>query len=215
MEESRREPIRLLALSREYGAGGSELGVLLGEKLGWPVLDRDLARRLAERLRCQAADVEAIAEHAPTFLERLAAMFTVVPSDAPILPEPLAGPNPDQLVQATRAVLMEAVRTPPLIVIGHAANCVFHGRPDLLRVRVTAPFEVRVRRVAARTGAAPDATVADVRKRDGDRRHYLERYYRSGVNDPGLYDIQINTGTVSLEAAAQLVLALIRQAERE
>jgi cytidylate kinase len=215
MESTKREPIRLLTLSREYGAGGSELGVLLGERLGWPVLGAELARRIAERLRCTAADVEAVAEHAPTFLERLAAMFTVVPSDAPILPEPLAGPDPDRLVDATRAVLREAVHSLPLIVIGHGANCLFHGRPDLLRVRVTAPFEVRLRRVAARTGAAPEAAVADVRKRDNDRRHYLERYYRAGVNDPNLYDIQINTGTVSLEGAAELVLALMREVARD
>jgi cytidylate kinase len=179
------------------------------------VLGAELARRIAERLRCTAADVEAVAEHAPTFLERLAAMFTVVPSDAPILPEPLAGPDPDRLVDATRAVLREAVHSLPLIVIGHGANCLFHGRPDLLRVRVTAPFEVRLRRVAARTGAAPEAAVADVRKRDNDRRHYLERYYRAGVNDPNLYDIQINTGTVSLEGAAELVLALMREVARD
>jgi hypothetical protein len=31
--------IRLITVSREYGAGGSELAALLGERLGWRVLD--------------------------------------------------------------------------------------------------------------------------------------------------------------------------------
>jgi len=75
-----REPIHLITLSREYGAGGSELGVLLGERLGWPVLDRDLAQRIAARLRCAAADVEVLGEHAPTFLERVAAAFAATVS---------------------------------------------------------------------------------------------------------------------------------------
>ena len=81
-----REPVQIVTLSREYGAGGSQLGLLLGSALAWPVLDRDLAERLAKQLRCKSADVEEHHERAPRFLERIAAAFTVVPSDAPILP---------------------------------------------------------------------------------------------------------------------------------
>ena len=60
-----REPIQIVTLSREYGAGGSQLGLLLGSALAWPVLDRDLAERLAKQLRCRSADVEAHHERAP------------------------------------------------------------------------------------------------------------------------------------------------------
>ena len=205
-----REPIQIVTLSREYGAGGSQLGLLLGSALGWPVLDRDLAERLAEQLRCRSADVEAHHERAPRFLERIAAAFTVVPSDAPVLPELSRLPNPDTLVEATRAILLEAVRTPPLIVIGHGANCLLCDRRDVLRIRVTAPYPVRVRRVARRTGQSVDEAGADVRQRDADRRQYLERYYKKDTNDPYLYDLQINTATITLEVAAQMVVRLIR-----
>ena len=206
-----RESVRIITISREYGAGGSELGLLLGAELGWPVLDRELAQRLAERLRCASADVEANHERAPSFLERVAAAFTIVPSDAPILPELNRSPDPDTLVEATRAVLREAVRTPPLIVIGHGANCFLHDRPDVLRLRVTAPYSVRVRRVAARTGQPQHEAAADVRHRDADRRHYLERYYRKDANDPCLYDLQVNSASISLEAAVRLVVLLVRR----
>jgi cytidylate kinase len=202
--------IQVITLSREYGAGGSELGLLLGNALGWQVLDRDLAERLAKRLRCQSAELENRHERAPRFLERIAAAFTVVPSDAPILPELNRAPDPDTLVDATRAVLLEAARTPPLIVIGHGANCLLGERRDVLRVRVTAPYSVRVRRVAKRTGQAAQEAGADVRHRDADRRHYLERYYHKDPNDPGLYDLQINTATIPLDVAAQIVVRLVR-----
>jgi len=205
-----REPIQIVTLSREYGAGGSQLGLLLGSALGWPVLDRDLAERLAKRLQCRSADVEPHHERAPRFLERIAAAFTVVPSDAPVLPELTRAPNPDTLFEATRAVLLEAVRTPPLIVIGHGANCLLCDRRDVLRVRVTAPYPVRVRRVARRTGQSVDEAGADVRQRDADRRQYLERYYKKEPNDPYLYDLQVNSATIALEVAAQMVVRLIR-----
>jgi len=122
--------------------------------LGWPLLDQDLARRIADHLHATQADVAALDERVPTWRERLAQVFSVVPSDAPILPDPsLRTPNPDDLVAVSQVVLHDAVARPPLIVVGHGANILFRDRPDLLRVRVSAPFDGRVQRVAARTGA--------------------------------------------------------------
>ena len=102
------------------------------------------------------------------------------------------------------------MRTLPLIVVGHGGNCLFRGRSDVLRVRVTAPFDVRVRRVAQRTGVATAQAAADVRRKDADRQQYLQRYYHSSLNDPCEYDLQINTGAVPLDAAARMVVALLR-----
>ncbi|HEY7634151.1 MAG TPA: cytidylate kinase-like family protein [Gemmatimonadales bacterium] len=209
-ESSDRDPIQLITLSREYGAGGSELGVLLGRALSWPVLDRDMAERIAQRLHCSHAEVAKVGERGPRLLERIASAFTVVPSDAPILPALSGSLDPDAFAEASRTVVLEAVRTPPLIIIGHGANCVLAGRADLLRIRVTAPFDLRVRRVAQRTGASFQDAAADVRHRDADRRYYLERYFRKDTNEPCLYDLQINSGTIALGIAARMVVSLVR-----
>jgi CMP/dCMP kinase len=204
-------PIQLITISREYGAGGSELGVLLGQELGWRVLDHELIRQLAARLRCEEGEVVAMDEHAPSFLERLAAVAVVTAPESRVHSSPW-GTDPDCIAAAAREVLLEAARTLPLIVVGHGGNCLFRGRPDVLRVRVTAPFEVRVHRVAQRTGLAPARASAEVRRKDTDRQQYLQRYYRSSLNDPCEYDIQINTGVVPIEASVRMILALLHPA---
>src|SRR3954463_7102108 len=201
---STRIPIRLITISREYGAGGSELGVLLGSSLGWPVLDHELVRQLAARLSCEEGEVMAMDEHAPSFLERLASVATVTAPESRVHSRPWST-DPDCVAAAAREVLPEAAQTPPLIVVGHGGNCLFRGRSDVLRVRVTAPFDVRVRRVAQRTSAVPTQASAEVRRKDTDRQQYLQRYYHTNLNDPCEYDLQINTGAVSLEAASRLV----------
>jgi cytidylate kinase len=209
MEPLAHAAVQVITISREYGAGGSELGVILGETLGWPVLDHELVRQLAARLRCEEGEVKAMAEHAPSFLERLAAVAVVTAPESRVHSRPWAT-DPDCVAAAAREVLLEAARTPPLVVVGHGGNCLFRDRPDVLRVRVTAPFDVRVKRVARRTGATAQQAAADVRRRDADRQQYLQRYYQRDVNDACQYDLQINTGTVSLEAASQLVMSLLR-----
>jgi CMP/dCMP kinase len=209
---STRVPIRLITISREYGAGGSELGVLLGSSLGWPVLDHELVRQLAARLSCEEGEVMAMDEHAPSFLERLASVATVTAPESRAHSRPWST-DPDCVAAAAREVLVEAAQNPPLIVVGHGGNCLFRGRPDVLRVRVAAPQDVRIRRVARRSASTPAQAAAMVRRRDSDRQHYLQRYYQTDINDPYSYDLQINTGTVSLETAAQLVLGLVRSSD--
>jgi cytidylate kinase len=61
-----------------------------------------------------------------------------------------------------------------------------------------------------RTGAAQQQAASEIRRKDADRQQYLQRYYQSNVNDACEYDLQINTGTVPLEAAAHLVLSLLQ-----
>ena len=200
--------IQLITISREYGAGGSELGVLLGKRLGWPVLDHELVRQLAARLSCEEGEVVAMDEHAPSFLERLAAMAVVTAPESRVHSSPWAT-DPDCVAAAAREVLLEAARTPPIVVVGHGGNCLFRNRADVLRLRVTAPFDERVKRVARRTGVTPQQAAAEARRKDADRQQYLQRYYQSNVNDACEYDLQINTGTVSLEAAAHIVLSLL------
>src|SRR4051812_49865671 len=208
---STRIPIRLITISREYGAGGRELGGLLGSSLGWPVLDHELVRQLAARLSCEEGEVVAMDEHAPSFFERLASVATVTAPESRAHSRPWST-DPDCVAAAAREVLLEAAQHPPVIIVGHGGNCLFRGRPDVLRVRVVAPFDLRVQRVARRTGAPPQRAAAEVRRRDADRQQYLQRYYKSDMNDPCGYDLQINTGTVSIEAAAGWVMNLIQSA---
>ena len=201
-------PIQIITVSREYGAGGSELAALLGTRMGWRVLDHELIQQLARRLECETTEIAALSEHPPSFLDRLASSGLVTAPESAFHAGPWST-DADRLAALTREVLLEEAEQPPLIVVGHGANCLYRDRPDVLRVRVAAPPEVRIRRVMERTGAAPQQAAADVRHRDADRQHYLPRYYHTSVSDPCAYDLQINTGTVPLDTAAAMIVSLI------
>jgi cytidylate kinase len=45
---------------------------------------------------------------------------------------------------------------------------------------------------------------------DEDRRRYVQRYFHRDVNDPLLYDVQINTGRTSFDEAASMIEQLVR-----
>jgi cytidylate kinase len=97
-----------------------------------------------------------------------------------------------------------------LIVVGFGTQCMFADRVDALHVRLVAPLPVRVERLRARFGW--DATNASTRARrmDEDRRRYVQRYFHRDVHDPLLYDVQINTGRMSIDEAAGVIEQLAR-----
>ena len=204
-----RSSVRLVTISREFGAGGSDLARALGERLGWPVLDHDIVHRVAARLKLDDQAVERFDEHAPSLLARIATVLIVPTPDLYSPPETLQVPSHDAIAGATRRVMEAAAATLPLIVVGHGAQSVFGGRPDALHVRVVAPLEDRAARVAARLGVDAAHAAALAQRADHDRQAYFQRYFHHDWRSAHLYDLQVNTGGVPIAAAVAIVAHLI------
>jgi len=204
------EPLELITVSREFGAGGSDLARALGARLHWPVLDRTLVNQVADRLRLDPRHVEPLDEQPPTLLARfVASTLLMTPPELHVDVDLNTSLNPDSVAEAARAAILAAAQSPPLIVVGHGAQCLFHDRPGTLHVRLVAPMPCRIDRVCKRETCDRAAAANVARRMDDARRSYVRRHYHVDVRDPLLYDIQINTGRVSVEEAADYVAALV------
>lgn len=200
--------IELITVSRQFGAGGSELARKVGERLNWPVLDNEVACRCAQRLNLETSAVQRLREHSPTLLARLSAALLVAPPEAPgIDTTHLLRVN--AIAEAAFESIMEAAKSLPLIVVGFGTQCMFADRADALHVRLVAPMPVRVERLHARYGWEATNAATRARRMDEDRRRYVQRYFHRDVNDPLLYDVQINTGRTTLDEAASLIERLV------
>ena len=203
------EPIDLITVSREFGAGGSDLARFAGDELQWPVLDRDLVHLVAERLRLEPHHVEAVDEQPPGLLTRLIASALLMAP--PELPTEMQTDrlHPDSVAAAARAAILAAAESPPLIVVGHASQCLFRHRPGTLHVRLVAPLALRLRRVCTRVPCDSARAVAETRRMDQARAAYVRRHHETDWRDPLLYDMQFNTGRVSIEEAARMVVQAV------
>lgn len=202
--------IRLVTISREFGAGGSELAAELGRRLEWPVLDADIVHRVAERLRLDAGTVRHFDEHPPSLLARIATVLIVPQPDIYSFPVDGDLPSHDAIADATREVIEELGSSPPLIVVGHGAQCIFCRRPEAFHVRVVAPLAARLARVMQRMGVDAAFAATLIHRADRDRQSYVQRYFHRDWRHDQLYDIQINTGKISLGEAVTVVEAVVR-----
>jgi cytidylate kinase len=205
--------IRLITVSREFGAGGSDLAAVLGARLGWPVLDRDLIHRVAERLRLDDSTVEHLDEHPPSLMARIASVLIIPQPDHVSFAAPTDLASADRIAEASRAAITEAGASPPIIVVGHGAQCIFAGREDALHVRVVAPVNARLERVSQRLGVDAGNAAVLLRRADDDRRTYVQRYFHQDLRNELLYDMLINTGRVSIDEAATAIAEVVRNRE--
>jgi cytidylate kinase len=200
--------VQIVTISREFGAGGSDVARMLGERLGWKVVDRSLIQEVARRLGASEEEIDALDEHVGGILERLGAVFV---RGTPELPTPPPRPDPLQVAEIERAILRDSVNALPMIVVGHGTQCIFHGRPDALHVRLVGPLQDRVRRAAERLGLEHSAAEARARRADQDRHQYIRHHFHSEWNDPHLYDVQLNTGGVRLDEVVELLYGMIQR----
>jgi cytidylate kinase len=201
--------VDLITLSREYGAGASMLAAELGARLGWRVLDQEIALGVARRLGLPESAIEEWDEHVPGLLESVSNALVLGNPYILVDAEVAGRPDHTDVADATRQLLLEEAAHPPLIIVGHGGQSLFHGRPGAVHIRLVAPVEARVQRICARRGCNARDAMTLARRMDDDRAHYVREFYGRDVRDPLLYHLQINTGVIDMEEAVRLVLDLV------
>ncbi len=113
----------------------------------------------------------------------------------------------DQLAyqRAVRQVMLELVAEGNVVIVGRAGQVILQDRPEFLHVRVIAPKEIRIERIMQERGITHDVALAMIEKSDLYRQQYLLQNYHANLNEPGLYDLVINTHRYSVEVSADLI----------
>ncbi len=79
-----------------------------------------------------------------------------------------------------------------------------------LRVRIVCPLEQRVAGLVEREGICEDTARATIAYADRARREFVQEVYCCDIDDVSGYDLWISTATISLEAAAAVIIAAYR-----
>lgn len=203
----------LITISRQYGAGGSEVARQVAAALGWQVLDNELIEEVARRAGVPAEQVAEKEERAPSFVERLAR--TLAASTPELLPRPVPGGTLPKLqerdlVRLTESVVEEAAAKGRLVLVGRAAPVVLARERESLHVKLVAPKPFRIQAAAARLGVDPRQASEIVEDSDSSRARYHRQYYGRDWNDPVNYHLVLNTGALGLDGATAVIVARAR-----
>lgn len=203
--------VTVVALSAAYGAGGSQVGPALAEKLDVPFVDRAIPLAVAHKLN---VDLSAAEEHDERvgggFFKRVISGFVGhdagVP--APLPPELTVG---EDFRRATEEVLLRQADTGEGVILGRAAAIVLRGRAGVLRVRLGGSPERRVVQASRLGGISIEEAEEGRRQADRAQAAYWTRFYGADIEDPSLYHVVLDSTAMELDACVELLTLAARR----
>ncbi len=201
----------VVTISRQYGAGGSSVAATVASELGAEVVDKKLIEEVAKRLSLQPSDVAAEEERPRTILESLVRSFSTLEPGmgagwTPPYPDPFYDPR-KEIIHLTEQVIREVAQSGNVVIVGRGAGFVLGDRSNNFRVFLRAPDEVRLKTLMDRFGLAEDVTRRQMHETDSNRAAYIKQLYGRDWCDPDDYDLVVNTGSISYQTAAAMILA--------
>lgn len=202
----------LITISRQFGAGGSEVARLVATALGWQVVDNEIVDRVAHLAGLTPDAVAEQDERAPGFVERLARALAASSQEfaVPELGVAVRPPEPS-LVRLTEMVVKEIASEGKAVLVGRAAPAVLAREGGALHIRLVANREFRI--AAAMASEQLDRRAAErlMDHTDAERRRYHREHYHRDWDDPVHYHMVLNTGLLGIEGAADAVVAAARR----
>jgi cytidylate kinase len=186
-----------ICISREAGSGAGALARMVGERLGWKVYDEELIEAIAHRMEVPIDDVRALDEQAPSMVQD---WFL------PLREEYYA---PQEAYLDHLAKLIEAIgRAGESILVGRGAGFML-PRETTLSLRAVAPLKVRAQRLAERMGVSVRTARRAAKDLDRRRAQFDRTMHRANPNDPHNFDLVLDTASLSLEIAAEIVVRAV------
>ncbi|MBN1851209.1 MAG: cytidylate kinase-like family protein [Pirellulales bacterium] len=184
--------MRVLTISREYGAGGGELAWKLADSLGWELLGRELLHEAANIQHVPDAELERLDEQAVTMSDR----FRMHP------------PHQQYLLGLTEAV-QRAAEQGNVILVGRGAVHLLAGVEQCLHIRLVAPKAWRVARMVQREGWTTEQGLARCTETDRARVQFHRFFFGEGSDQPAQYDLVINASLMPMENIIKVIKEIV------
>jgi cytidylate kinase len=182
----------IITISRGTLSGGKMVAECLSARLGYRCIDRDALVERAVTRRISQQDLLTAMETPPAAAGRFDHKRYI-------------------RLALIQAALMEEVRAGNAVYHGLAGHLLLRGVPGLLRLRIIAPLDYRVRMAREQLKLAPDQAIAHIHKTDEDRRKWAQFLYGVDWQDASLYDFVINLERVGVEQACDAIAAMVSQ----
>jgi cytidylate kinase len=181
----------LITVSSQFACFGSEIAASVSGKLGAELITRDtlLPRFLPD---ATAHEMHMLSQSAKFYLKQRG--------------------EGDTYIALLGRALHEFAETGSAVLLGFGAAHIF-ANENAIKVRVTAPEEVRVARIKKRYRVSAQEARNILIKADRKQARFVRTVFGTDINDASNYDLVLNTGALSADECAAAIMALARERE--
>lgn len=198
----------IITISRQFGSGGRTVGHLVAEKLGIPFYDKELVEHIALESGFAPHFVEEHGEHAPG---KSIFSYAFAAQGVPGVMNGLS--TADFLWNIQCSSILQIADKGPCVIVGRNADYILKDRDDVFHAYIHADDDFRAERIVRLYGESEKSPQARLQEKDKRRKVNYQHYTGRTWGDAKLYDICLNTSTVGVEKAAEIIVDLIKNME--
>ena len=177
----------VIAIGRQFGSGGHDIGKILAEKLGYDFYDAEIIQMTA-----------GTTGYTPEFVKKKEEIMTnsllydLVNQIYLNIDRQDEAPK-DKIFEAECQVVRDLAKKGNCVIVGRCADYVLRNSGNCLKVFFSAPLVSRIRRVAQRQNITEGEAKATVQKNEKLRADNYRYYTRRMWGAAGNFDLSLNT----------------------
>lgn len=199
------EPPLVVAIERQYGSGGREIGTLVGKQLGIPVFDHTLIDLTAQESGFPPSYVK---QHEQEVRRGL--MYNLYMQNYRSV-----GAEPEQMDEmwlAQARAITKLANVGSCVIVGRCAGAILKGRKNVLTAFVHAPLDARIARVTKRDRLGEAEAKARIESIDRERAEHSLRFVNTAWDSAETHHLIIDSSLEKPEETAALIATLARGA---
>lgn len=198
-----------ITFGRECGAGATNIAELLSNELGIPYYNKDIFRMVSDKSGVLEEFFHVHNERPGNNLLYKMIKDLVPKSQKPSLGKDIA--SPDNLFRFQSELIQELADNETCMIVGRCSDHVLQDHENVVRVFVCGDMESRIQRMMETFSLERDAAIDRIKKTDKQRDAYYSYYTGKDWNNAANYDICLNTGTMTIEQAAEQLKLYLKQ----
>ena len=185
----------IIAIAREHGSSGKQIGKLVAERLNIPFYYKEMTEIAAQESGLDKDFISDINKNAPRKLHNLYFSSKAV----------------QHAVVAQHKIIEKIADNGSCVIVGRAADYILKDYDNVVRIFIYAPLEYRIGRVMEVYGDTREAAEKNIRRSDNARAAYYKNVSGLTWTDKDNYDLTIDS-SVGLEASADIILEYLKNA---
>ena len=182
----------IITISREYGSGGRYIGKLVAEKLGIKLYDKEFVLKMAEDTGLSAKYIEDN-EQKRNILDNFNNGYYYGLN------------NSDELFIKESELIKEIANKESCVIIGRCADFILKDRKNVLKVFVSSSMDDKIKRATSFYELDKSKAEKEINRINKLRANHYKYYTEKEWNNPSNYDICINSDTIGIEKAVELI----------
>ena len=196
----------VITIARQFGSGGREIGERVAKLLGIPLYDKEMIKDAAEEGKLDEGVIKEVEETAANSLLYTLAMGSNILGTTAHFGYKM--PLNDKLFILQSEIIKKYASEGSCVIIGRCSDYVLRDTEGVFRIFIYGDLDHRRERVKARHPEIKEASIIDVINKTDKRRISYYNFYTGGKwGKYDNYDMAINSSTLGIEGAAQLIAA--------